>query len=335
MVLSSFFLFVVFMIFILVAVGVFDYLLSFAYRYLLNTASYQKALSIRYVYQFISLFNVYYYLFRPNRIICILTEGYTLNIVSKNVLLRIMFFVGRIISYTNSVSKSQYINSHISLIKSGKYPLGIYDNFLNIINGQTVAVVGPAYSVKEDGAEIDGYDIVIRTSYGFYSELDPKIYGVRTDVSFFNNEASDLYGEQFFEKISKILFIVFKLNLFPFQNNMVLKNKAKFSEDYKIFDPGGANQIPIIIQDLLHYNPKKIKVFKSDLYTNSVLCDNIDIKNNIIIPLTVHDCFSQILFLKFIKKVTNNMVEFDEILDDLINDSVFEYARKLESNYKL
>ena len=167
MVLSSFFLFVVFMIFILVAVGVFDYLLSFAYRYLLNTASYQKALSIRYVYQFISLFNVYYYLFRPNRIICILTEGYTLNIVSKNVLLRIMFFVGRIISYTNSVSKSQYINSHISLIKSGKYPLGIYDNFLNIINGQTVAVVGPAYSVKEDGAEIDGYDIVVSPSTNF------------------------------------------------------------------------------------------------------------------------------------------------------------------------
>ena len=58
---------------------------------------------------------------------------------------------------------------------------------MNLISGKSVAVVGPAPSSELIGSEIDSYDIVVRTNYQGQNKLgDPKEFGVRTDISYYN-----------------------------------------------------------------------------------------------------------------------------------------------------
>ena len=313
-----------------------DLFLQLIYMYSLRKANYRIALVFRFLYQCSSFINITNYIFRQNRIISILFEGYTLSIIPKRILIIIIFIVRYIVCVGNKKEKLSYVNSLLNMLRCGKYPSGISDIFSCLVNDKAIAIVGPAYSLEENGCEIDEYDIVIRTAYGLDRIPDQKIYGKKIDVSFYNNEESSLSGEKFFNEISKKVFVIFKLKLFPFQEELVLIDKAKFSSNYKIFDPGGANQIQLIIQDLLHYSPNKIKIFKSDLYTGSRLYSDIDKNKNmdIISSLAIHDCFSQILFFKFIIKVTSNLIEFDDVLNNIVNDSLFVYAKTLEKNYK-
>lgn len=137
-------------------------------------------------------------------------------------------------------------------------------SFGEYVEGKTVAVVGPAVAVYDQAAEVEAHDLVYRLSYRH--ELDPPVpgYGERTDIVFYNGEATRKYMLGVYDSfIDNIDWVVLKHGKRPkgpgrdiTRDNTVVAN-APFTK---------ANQLPIALDHLLKHNPASVSVFGADLY---------------------------------------------------------------------
>src|SRR6185437_3043837 len=69
----------------------------------------------------------------------------------------------------------------------GRFGPGDRD-YYECIHGKTVAIVGPAPPGADVGAEIDTFDLVVRTNYRLGSNDPACSFGARTDIAYYNNE---------------------------------------------------------------------------------------------------------------------------------------------------
>lgn len=141
--------------------------------------------------------------------------------------------------------------------------------FAEYIDGKSIAIVGPAPSEEELALEIDSYDIVIRLNYRGKGLMPcQKEFGNRIDISYYNGEnaqkISDLNAHDFFDDLE---YAVFKSIKHEFQKGLLSSQRARalFSPDSILFN-GTGNMIPLMLYDLSHFSPKKIKVFKVNLF---------------------------------------------------------------------
>ncbi len=153
------------------------------------------------------------------------------------------------------------------------------NKFLKYIQGKTIALVGPATSKYEYGKEIDSYDIIIRVGYrGHKKKLDPAKYGRRTDVSYYHGpNALDMAKNKNYSFLDDLDFAVFRSNSHEFQNEMIKSGCGRIqkrigyinenSGDFiHFFFHGSPNQIPLILFDLLHFEPIEVKVFYANFF---------------------------------------------------------------------
>lgn len=321
--------------FILTIIILADYTVGKLYTRYLAKTEYRFALRLRYIYQFLSLFNFLNYFTKQQRIICIFFECYTLNVISKSILSRFLRIINLFSGNKKEKFRYIYIKSIASLFNSGRYVMAKEDEYYaDMVRDKSIAIVCPGYSLMEDGQEIDGFDIVIRISYGFGGVYDEAIYGKKTNCAFYANYRLDTSGEQFFVDVAKNCFIIMKNNNSQFQKDLIICNKARLAKYYTVFSPGFENQMPIILHDLLHFAPKKIKVFKADLYTGERLYNDINNHDDLRLNIALHDCFSHLLLLKYFTKIPNSIIEFDIPLTCLVNGSLSQYADKLEKTFK-
>jgi hypothetical protein len=142
--------------------------------------------------------------------------------------------------------------------------------FSNYINGKNVAIVGPAPTNIEHGAEIDSYDVIVRMNY-FGQELCPKKYGSRTDVSFYNGLMTEhLASRQ--KEIDKCLnFLLFNQN--AKKHDLIKRLHKRGVAEYLLptqFPRKRPNALQLLCADIINRNPQSIKLFNLSFYYNKV-----------------------------------------------------------------
>jgi len=129
----------------------------------------------------------------------------------------------------------------------------------DFVEGRRVAVVGPAPSLGDQSAEVDSHDVVIRV--GYRCDLQPAQtgYGDKLDAVFYNYWNSRKLGLGLYDS-------------FIFDVPWVLVKKAyQPPEGLRAFRVvplpfKRANQIPIVVGDLIAHNVESVTVFGTDLY---------------------------------------------------------------------
>lgn len=142
--------------------------------------------------------------------------------------------------------------------------------FSEYIEGKTIAIVGPAPSDEDVAQEIDSFDIVVRLNYKGRDKLPPKEeFGSKLNVSYYNGgNASYINCSENYEFLKDLNFAVFKSLNYKFQEDIIIhskKGRLARSQDLYIFD-GALSMIPIVLLDILTFNPKEVKVFKTNFF---------------------------------------------------------------------
>ncbi|MFC4402564.1 hypothetical protein [Gracilibacillus xinjiangensis] len=143
--------------------------------------------------------------------------------------------------------------------------------FFHYINGKTVAIVGPAPKEEDVSAEINSFDIVVRFNYKGEPHLPHKGSGNRINVSYHNGgNAAELDMLDHTDFLNELDFACFKSVKYDFQRKLVSAHKGR---QYRIAGEflfnGAANHLPNVLFDILHFHPKMVKVFHSNLYLSS------------------------------------------------------------------
>jgi len=139
----------------------------------------------------------------------------------------------------------------------------VCQKYLRYISGKSIAIVGPAPTDEENGTEIDSYDIIIRNRYkGKKYQPAAKKFGLRTDVSYYGNGNSRYYiVNQNSEFLRDLDWAVFKSKKYAKYASEIDKNKCRCFMKNHFYFCGSPTMIQNIVFDILHFNPKKIKLF--------------------------------------------------------------------------
>ena len=214
--------------------------------------------------------------------------------------------------------------------------------FYNYCKKASIAVVGPAENDIENGNQIDNFDIVVRTNYNSNYNLPKSIYGSKTNVSYYNSFRVRNYLDDVTKISNKIEWMIFKsyndnkkyIN-FSKKNNFNLTNSRIAISPNKILFLSESMSLQIILNDLLNFKAKEIKLFNFDFYAKSIY--HKDYKNfdknlfKVSESLRLHEsigCFS------FIKSLYNKQLfEADELTSKILNYSTKQYVNKLDNLY--
>ena len=145
------------------------------------------------------------------------------------------------------------------------------DTYLGYIEGQRVAIVGPAVVGLKNAAEIDNFDRVLRFNYREKSlGLDPSYNGTKVDISCFNNNQAKHLAENLKDSFDVDLDWILVKRVTPYDQLNHAFGEKKFSirkiqlHNDLLFS-GQLHGVPNCVIDLLRFNPKEIKIFNADL----------------------------------------------------------------------
>ena len=138
--------------------------------------------------------------------------------------------------------------------------------FLEYIAGKSVAIVGPAPSNYDVGAEIDSFDIVARFNYrGVLPESVS--FGRELDISYYNGETAGMISETddhgFFGDLD---FAMFKFLAHPFQIPLLKARRARLLRQNTFLFNGHPVAVPNALFDILHFQPGRVKVFHANFW---------------------------------------------------------------------
>mgnify|MGYP003964678395 FL=1 len=203
-------------------------------------------------------------------------------------------------------------------------------NFYSLINGKSVAIVGPIENNNFD--EINNFDIIVRFNY-----KGSEGYLNRTDISYYNGQNGDYIVDNMGGNIPKDLkAAVFKTPIVNNVNGNLCIRKMHSIADYFMLD-NSANMLPNTVADLLPYNPSKIKVFSCNMnisfghgYNLSYGQIPVNIREKFY-PTIGHDPFSQYKFMEFLYK--NSLIYGSEEFAHVMTLGVDQYMESLQNQY--
>lgn len=214
-----------------------------------------------------------------------------------------------------------------------------YNKYKKYIKGKSVALVGPAYSSKRLGKEIDSYDVIIR-------------------LNEFNSENSNNYVKKNGKKTNVVyIYLNRSIKDVKFKGlkpDFIIKNKEtksryiRFDYLYKgsilnmyNFDfayIGGFNFVQRVLLDLLRYQPKNIKVFKTTFYLGYRTYENVyrfGKKNNSQMwhQFAWHDQISQINLFRNL--LSQSVIHLEDEVLKIISLTDNEIATKLQKKFQI
>ncbi len=219
-------------------------------------------------------------------------------------------------------------------------------NFYNKIYNKTIAVVGPASPLSENGEQIDRYDYVVRVNTLIGGKvpitLDKFKTGLRTDIIYYNDDMVNRWCDIIMSP-ENVHWNVFKnkKNCEKFIN--LSKNKSCSNQTTLDFLNGsttaGAMMIPNILFDLLKYNPKKIKIFNVDFYLSGfnymkVYKNYINKARNekrFVKELRKHDAFFNYKLIKLF--LNNKRIAIDKMGMIPLKMNSHDYASRLHKHF--
>jgi len=138
--------------------------------------------------------------------------------------------------------------------------------FAEYIDGKSVAIVGPAPSKFDVGAEVDSFDIVARFNYkGLLPESIS--FGRKVNISYYNQETSDMISQTddhvFFGDLD---FAIFKFPGYLFQIPLLKDRRARLFKMNTFLFNGSATAAQDALFDILHFRPGRVKVFHANFW---------------------------------------------------------------------
>lgn len=213
--------------------------------------------------------------------------------------------------------------------------------FERLLSGKRVAIVGPAGVSKNNGGEIDSYDIVIRTNVfkrdDFYSpggEL-----GQRCDVSYYTNYTFSKRKEDLKRLLgSESMVFVYrnKENYFEAKNIFGEHCGRWVSDSPCNFAPNFANMHSIqrIVWDVLKFSPREVKIFNVTFFLGEMY--NSSYKPRGVLPdkdsLGIkHDPLQSFFFTK--KLAEEGVIMCDEASSNILSMGAPEYIKHLQASF--
>ena len=235
--------------------------------------------------------------------------------------------------------KERFFNSRESIIRTNqKLLIDFFENknnknldiinkkFFKMINNKSIAVVGPANPLENNGKEIDSFDYIVRINILLSDKsaitLDETKTGLKTDIIYYNDDMVRRWEETIMSLKSNTW------NVFKNKKNSkkyIDKTKRETCSTQTTLDflrgstTAGSMMVPNILFDLLKYNPKKIKVFNVDFYYDgfNYMDDykkKINIERNVAIfskELRKHDAFFNYQLIK--NFLNNKKIQIDKM----------------------
>ena len=215
----------------------------------------------------------------------------------------------------------------------GERDMATDETFRALLQGKSVAIVGPAASDAKVGPEIDSFDVVIRPNYlGDTNRPDPDIFGSRTDVSYYNSEHCEkvhLSGQA--EHFNDLRYMAFPYNQYSFQKPIFWQGKARvFSRNPHFFN-GVPNMIQCIVHDILPFDPSRVKIFNTNFYLSKQLYyGSYTSQHKLLLPtLAEHDLVSQLNYIRNLWRA--GVVEADEACEFVLGLPAKEYMERIDA----
>jgi tetratricopeptide (TPR) repeat protein len=145
--------------------------------------------------------------------------------------------------------------------------------FRELVEGRSVAIVGPAATDAEHGEEIDAFDVVVRTTHLSGADDDASrraARGVRTDIAYYASTTSGIFGAEIrgaLERGALSMAIFRPSTRTPHLSYLVRPGDLRFvPSEFKGGFMAGPMGILRIVYDLLRYRPARVKVFNIDFF---------------------------------------------------------------------
>ena len=214
------------------------------------------------------------------------------------------------------------------------------NRYLEFIQNKRIAVLGPAPSDIDYKDEINNFDIIIRLNYrgnNFLPDKDPFLKKI--DVSYYNGGSGirllELPNRDFLNQLS---FTNFKDQIYKLIETK-FKHKFKWIVSPDISFLGSYNMIPLVIYDLLFYNPKSVKIFKTTFYISKNSHDPKyrlekhlnESKQEHFESFTEHNPISQLRYVRNL--FLNKIISVDEECEKVLSLSDEKYLEILENEY--
>ena len=217
--------------------------------------------------------------------------------------------------------------------------------FAKYVQGKRIAIVGPAPGGDSVADEIDQFDIVIRTNYRGRSTLPPADeFGSKIDVSYYNyTYTKQVLGTGDNSYLDDLRFAVFK-NEIDINRYKGRRSTAQFRIMNQINDHilnGKSQMVQNIIYDLLHFDPKEIKIFKSNFfmsnqryYSTYASPSNQSQKvSNFWINFATHDLVTQLNFSRTLFR--EEQLTADNQAKAVLNLSNEDYIKTIQNIYSM
>ena len=207
-------------------------------------------------------------------------------------------------------------------------------NYLEIIKGKRVAIVGPSPTNLMNGKEINTFDVIVRFNYKG-ENLSTNYYGSRTDISYFNGANSkDLEKKYKGLDVGGLKAAVYKVSVAENLLNCKCNRRMPLLIEHFMLD-NSPYAFPNVFADLLLYRPSEIKVFSIDMF----LTNKRDISYGVLnksfwdefYPKAGHDPYSDYLFTEFL--YSNNFISVDSKLKKILDLGIADYMMELQEIY--
>lgn len=141
----------------------------------------------------------------------------------------------------------------------------IDQDYLELLNNKTVAIVGPVKPLTDAGGEIDSFDIVIKFNHRTEGQgCDPVTQGRRIDIAYYNGTQTDILIDKHKGTIpDNLKAAVFNSDTLEKIHGVQIKRRIN-SINFMLFN-GNLNAVPNAVYDVLLHRPKIIKIFNADL----------------------------------------------------------------------
>lgn len=144
------------------------------------------------------------------------------------------------------------------------------DRFRRLVAGRSVAIVAPGNTGVEHGAEIDGFDLVVRTNFRSHETIaaHAPLIGTRTDIAYFNGNFEPENRAEILATLRKrpLSFAVMRFDdaeaLDLYRAILPVRVGTIFNPYYRM----NAYAVPKIVHDLSRFGPARIKIFNADFF---------------------------------------------------------------------
>ncbi len=218
----------------------------------------------------------------------------------------------------------------------------IDEDFHRYVSGKRVAIVGPVDVGLDSGAEIDGFDIVVRFNHRHGIGYEPRRFGKRTDLSWYVRPILETESPAWgmLDGMANLEYAITSKNswshckwleLVPCRRRESLHCMSYLGNPMMI---GYPHAVQRTLLDLLRFRPEYVKIFSSDMYTGMAYRKEYmrDLSlgtkgGNALSFFSLHDPVSNFLFMQ--RLVLTKRIDVDEVLARVLTMTVLEYMKQV------